>query len=289
LVYGSGLGEDWTSEAVAGLARAEHPQHQYVAGGLVTAGVGENLIERSVTTVAGQLAHARMLANRIEARPLLQLVDRCSDRPAIDQRLRRPRRGESMHRSRLDVVPDVRQWRRMGRPGDGAGHHLGELYARRVDRAPYRIAAVLPGGVGHLSTGNSAESQILVEVWLPESGWNGRYLGTGNGGFAGAITPAALEGGLLEGYAVANTDMGTGVLYQCNVLYCGGRTGLGGPADPYRPPVLLAPEFGPPESACQDWGFGCLVTHGCTVRSLAPRAISWDAVGGFRRGIQRST
>ena len=79
------------------------------------------------------------------------------------------------------------------------------------------------------STGNPAELQILVEVWLPESGWNGRYLGTGNGGFAGATLTAALESGLLEGYAVANTDMGTGVLYKCNSLYCGGRTGLGGP------------------------------------------------------------
>ncbi len=44
------------------------------------------------------------------------------------------------------------------------------------------------------STGNPAESQILVEVWLPESGWNGRYLGTGNGGFAGTISTTALEG-----------------------------------------------------------------------------------------------
>lgn len=79
------------------------------------------------------------------------------------------------------------------------------------------------------STGDASQSQILVEVWMPESGWNGRYLGTGNGGFAGAISTAALAGGLLEGYAVANTDMGTGVLYKCNSLYCGGRTGFGGP------------------------------------------------------------
>jgi feruloyl esterase len=79
------------------------------------------------------------------------------------------------------------------------------------------------------STGNAAESQILIEVWLPESGWNGRYLGTGNGGFAGTISTAALAGGLLEGFAVANTDMGTGVLYHCNALFCGGRTGFGGP------------------------------------------------------------
>lgn len=79
------------------------------------------------------------------------------------------------------------------------------------------------------STGDASQSQILVEVWMPESGWNGRYLGTGNGGFAGAISTAALTGGLLEGFAVANTDMGTGVLYKCNSLYCGGRTGFGGP------------------------------------------------------------
>jgi feruloyl esterase len=103
------------------------------------------------------------------------------------------------------------------------------------------------------STGNSAESQILVEVWLPESGWNGRYPGTGNGGFAGAIGTAALEGGLLEGYAVANTDMGTGVLYQCNSLYCGGRTGLGGP------PAGL---YGHPDSIKD---FGYRATHLMTV------------------------
>lgn len=103
------------------------------------------------------------------------------------------------------------------------------------------------------STGDPTQSQILVEVWLPETGWNGRYLGTGNGGFAGAISTAALEGGLLEGFAVANTDMGTGVLYQCNSLYCGGRTGLGGP------PAGL---YGHPDSIKD---FGYRATHLMTV------------------------
>src|SRR5712691_4437489 len=32
------------------------------------------------------------------------------------------------------------------------------------------------------------DSHIEFEVWLPASGWNGKYLGVGNGGFAGAIT-----------------------------------------------------------------------------------------------------
>ena len=34
----------------------------------------------------------------------------------------------------------------------------------------------------------SADSDIRFEVWLPEEAdWNGRYLGAGNGGFAGSI------------------------------------------------------------------------------------------------------
>ena len=31
----------------------------------------------------------------------------------------------------------------------------------------------------------SIDSHIEFEVWLPASGWNGKYLGVGNGGFAG--------------------------------------------------------------------------------------------------------
>lgn len=53
-------------------------------------------------------------------------------------------------------------------------------------------------------------SNIKVEVWLPEAGrWNGKFLGTGNGGAAGSIQTGALLQGLARGYAVANTDMGS--------------------------------------------------------------------------------
>src|SRR5215475_3838711 len=31
------------------------------------------------------------------------------------------------------------------------------------------------------------DSRIRFEVWLPAQGWNGRMLGSGNGGFAGSI------------------------------------------------------------------------------------------------------
>jgi feruloyl esterase len=52
-------------------------------------------------------------------------------------------------------------------------------------------------------------STIGFQVWLPASGWNGKFQGAGNGGFAGDIT---YRGGLVEGvqrgYAVASTDTG---------------------------------------------------------------------------------
>ena len=54
----------------------------------------------------------------------------------------------------------------------------------------------------------SADSDILVEIWMPQSDWNQRLEGTGNGGFAGKISYGALAEGLRRGYAVANTDMG---------------------------------------------------------------------------------
>lgn len=52
-------------------------------------------------------------------------------------------------------------------------------------------------------------SNIRVELWMPRSGWNGRFLGTGNGGSAGRIVYDKLVHGLKKGYATANTDMGT--------------------------------------------------------------------------------
>jgi feruloyl esterase len=55
----------------------------------------------------------------------------------------------------------------------------------------------------------SGDSNIRIEVWMPASGWNGKYEGTGNGGYAGSIQYPDLAAGLRRGYAVANTDMGT--------------------------------------------------------------------------------
>src|SRR5689334_22110365 len=38
----------------------------------------------------------------------------------------------------------------------------------------------------------SNDSHIEAEVWLPTSGWNGKFQGVGNGGFAGSISFAGL-------------------------------------------------------------------------------------------------
>jgi feruloyl esterase len=45
-------------------------------------------------------------------------------------------------------------------------------------------------------------------VWLPAAGWNGKYLGIGNGGFAGSIGYTALADAVKNGYASASTDTG---------------------------------------------------------------------------------
>src|SRR5581483_886840 len=47
----------------------------------------------------------------------------------------------------------------------------------------------------------SGDSDIRFEVWLPVSGWNGKFLGVGNGGFAGSINYFALADNVKRGYA----------------------------------------------------------------------------------------
>jgi feruloyl esterase len=61
----------------------------------------------------------------------------------------------------------------------------------------------------------SADSDIYFEVWLPERArWNGKFLSTGEGGFAGTpnYTRNGLDGAMDEivrrGYATASTDTG---------------------------------------------------------------------------------
>jgi feruloyl esterase len=52
------------------------------------------------------------------------------------------------------------------------------------------------------------DSDIKFEVWLPLTGWSGRYESVGNGGFAGSIRYDSMLNPLLGGSVVASTDDG---------------------------------------------------------------------------------
>ena len=54
----------------------------------------------------------------------------------------------------------------------------------------------------------TSDSDIKVEVWLPASGWNGKYQAVGNGGWAGSIAYGAMARALRDGYATSSTDTG---------------------------------------------------------------------------------
>jgi Tannase and feruloyl esterase len=54
----------------------------------------------------------------------------------------------------------------------------------------------------------TADSDIKFELWLPATGWTGRYESVGNGGFAGSIRYDSMRNPLLAGSAVASTDDG---------------------------------------------------------------------------------
>lgn len=54
----------------------------------------------------------------------------------------------------------------------------------------------------------SSDSDIKVEVWLPASGWNGKFEAEGNGGWAGVVSIPQMAAALRRGYATASTDTG---------------------------------------------------------------------------------
>jgi len=49
----------------------------------------------------------------------------------------------------------------------------------------------------------SADSDIKVEIWMPVSGWSGKFQGQGNGGFAGQMDYRGMATALSRGYATA--------------------------------------------------------------------------------------
>ncbi len=54
-----------------------------------------------------------------------------------------------------------------------------------------------------------ADSEIHVEVWLPPAAtWNGKLLGTGNGGYSGSMSLPTMESAVKTGYAAVGSDTG---------------------------------------------------------------------------------
>jgi feruloyl esterase len=82
------------------------------------------------------------------------------------------------------------------RPGSGRG-----AAAQGVSNAVAfcRVAATLAP---------TPDSDIKIEVWMPVAGWNGKFQGVGNGGWAGIISYPALTEAIARGYAAASTDTG---------------------------------------------------------------------------------
>src|SRR5580700_1910591 len=52
------------------------------------------------------------------------------------------------------------------------------------------------------------DSDIKIEVWLPATGWTGKFQAVGNGSWGGVISYPAMSQALLQGYATASTDTG---------------------------------------------------------------------------------
>ena len=80
---------------------------------------------------------------------------------------------------------------------------------RGVAPALTRTMAALPAFCRvALTSAPTADSDIKIEVWLPASGWNGKFQAVGNGGWAGTIPYAAMAAAIARGYATSGTDSG---------------------------------------------------------------------------------
>lgn len=68
-----------------------------------------------------------------------------------------------------------------------------------IDTAACRVAG---------SIKPTSDSDIRFEAWMPTSGWNGKFLSAGEGGYAGTINYNGIAGALRRGYAGGSSDAG---------------------------------------------------------------------------------
>jgi feruloyl esterase len=98
-------------------------------------------------------------------------------------------------------------------PGAAVQSISGVVVAAGTDPDPG--GTPIPGVPEHCAvslylTHPGADDHVLVEVWLPTSGWNGSFEGTGGGGYVAGEFDTALAPAIEGGYAAASTDAGVG-------------------------------------------------------------------------------
>jgi feruloyl esterase len=54
----------------------------------------------------------------------------------------------------------------------------------------------------------TSDSEIKIEVWMPASGWNGKFRGTGNGGLGGNLSFGGMVTAMRGGFATAAENTG---------------------------------------------------------------------------------
>lgn len=85
-----------------------------------------------------------------------------------------------------------------------------DLAAHSAPGMNISLASIVTPGIcrvqGHLSP--APGSQIGFELWLPVSGWNGKFQMVGNGGYSSSLDTRAMTALVSKGYAVAATDTG---------------------------------------------------------------------------------
>src|SRR6516225_6171747 len=106
------------------------------------------------------------------------------------------------------VVPE-------GPPPRGAAPRGGAPRGGAAPQAGQRAPAAPPANIPEhcrvqLVLKPTSDSLINMELWLPTKNWNGKFMGVGNGGFAGSIqgTTNEMPQALRLGYATAGTDTG---------------------------------------------------------------------------------
>jgi tannase/feruloyl esterase len=69
----------------------------------------------------------------------------------------------------------------------------------------------------------TTDSDINVEIWMPAEGWNGKFRGLGNGGFAGTIGYDRLGLALKQGYSAAGTNTGHAASQMTDARWAAGH------------------------------------------------------------------